>query len=107
MERNKAIKILLQAVKKDILAQEIGQRASEHPFNFNLQLANSTMATSDTHENWFTTLAVLCIYQREFAGMILEKAHVESGYPPFDGLAKAKLIDAIASGSKLTRADAG
>ncbi len=108
MTREKAIEKLLHTVKKDVLAKIVIKLAKTQPFNYNLQLLNTILKTSaDPKQNWFTSLAVLCIYQRYFAGEILGRGAIDSGNPPLTLLTKAGLIDAIASGSKLTKADAG
>lgn len=60
---------------------------------------------TDPYENWFTSLAVLCIYQRHFAGKLLQKVNIANGKPPLIAIVQMELIDAIASGAKLTKAD--
>ncbi len=108
MDRNKAIKKLLQKVKKDVLVQVVKDLAVTQPFNYTLQLLNiSFTSATDPKQNWFTALGVLCIYQRFFAGEVLEAGTIKSGNPPMTAKVKKELIDAIASGCKLTKADAG
>lgn len=110
MTRQKAIQMLLHKVKLELLMKITAIRSEEQPFNFALQLLNASLSTSDpcdNKKNWFTALGVLCIYQRTFAGRLLQDARETGGDPPMKPIDKKELIDAIASGSKLTKADAG
>jgi hypothetical protein len=66
---------------------------------------NVDPATDDI-KVWFTALAIICVHNPLLAGRILELSTSEAGHP-FMNMNKAELIDAIASGSKLTKADAG
>jgi len=110
MKREEAINKLLQQVTKETLAKVVAVKSGEEPYNYTLQLLNivfQSVAADDPQKNWFTALGVLCINQRYFSGNILQKAHTSGGNPPMSGMTKKELIDAIASGSKLTKADAG
>jgi hypothetical protein len=60
----------------------------------------------DPMQTWFTALALICVHDPALAESILLNATTMSGNPVLN-LNKAELIDAIASGSKLTKADAG
>ncbi len=108
MERNQAIKKLLQNVSSNALFKIIVAKANTQPLNFSLQMASVVSpTTTDTKNNWFTAFAVLCINQRLLAGELLQETRTAEGKPKLTLLTKAELIDAIAAGSKLTKADAG
>jgi len=108
MKREDAIKKLLCAVRKDILIKAVLEMAQKETRNYPLQLLNAAFKiTDDTNNNWFTALGVLCIHQKVFVGRLIQAAYMASGNSPLSGMTKAELIDAIASGSKLTKADAG
>ncbi len=108
MERNQAIKKLLQNVSSNALFNIIVTKANAQPLNFSLQMASVIAPVSaDTKNNWFTAFAVLCINQSVLAGEIIDAAREAEGNPPLNSLAKKELIDAIAAGCKLTKADAG
>jgi len=108
MKREEAINKLLQQVTKQMLAKVVAVKSGEEPYNYTLQLLNMVFhSANDPQKNWFTALGVLCINQRYFCSNILQKAHTSGGKPPMSSMTKKELIDAIASGSKLTKADAG
>ena len=109
MTRDEAIEKLLLKVQQAVLVQQVNVKAAEQPFNYSLQLLNAAfqIPSADPNKNWFTALGVLCINQRFFSGELLQTACTLSGNPPMTAMAKKELIDAIASGSKLTKADAG
>ncbi len=107
MKRETAIKKLLGLIKKETLAKVTDQLAQNEKHNFVLQLLNSTYTQSpDVNNNWFTALAVLFQDQKLFAVRLLRMANTANGNPPMTNLTKTGLIDAIAAGSKLTKADA-
>ena len=108
MERDQAITKLLQTVTTNKLFSVIASKATAQPFNYTLQMVNVFVpASTDPKQNWFTAFAVLCINQRLFAGEIIQETRTAEGKPHLSLMKKAELIDAIASGSKLTKADAG
>lgn len=106
MKRETAINKLLSTIKLDVLKCTCIQFAQTQPKNYSLKLLISAFTDSD-ETNWFTALGVICVHQRPLAKRILQKANIDSGNPPLSNMNKAELIDAIASGAKLTKADAG
>ncbi|MCW3077938.1 MAG: hypothetical protein JWO32_2547 [Bacteroidetes bacterium] len=108
MKRDTAIKMLLNTIKKEALIKITHELAQQQPTNYPLQLLNASFGfKEDQNYNWFTALGVLCINQVQFTANLLQKAHTASGYPPYSVSVKGELLNAIASGAMLTRADAG
>ena len=101
--------MLTSAVATDKLGEVIATKAQEMPLNSTLQMVNRMfqLSTTDTFQNWFTAFAVLCVNQRLLAGELIQLARIADSHPEVPLMSKAELIDAIASGSKLTKADAG
>jgi hypothetical protein len=109
MTRDQAIAKLLQNVSKASLASVIATKSTQKPFDFTLLAANAliTSTTTDPKNNWFTTFAVLVIYQRGLSGEIIQLARTADGKPHLKLKQKIELLDAISAGAKLTKADAG
>ncbi|MCW3075623.1 MAG: hypothetical protein JWO32_232 [Bacteroidetes bacterium] len=109
MKREEAIKKFLSVIKKDILAKVVFEMAQNEPHNYPLQLLKAAFKITDdeTINNWFTSLGVLVVHERLYSGTILQKAHSAAGFPPMNGKAKKELLNLIATGAKLTKADAG
>lgn len=108
MKRDDAIQKVLLVTSVAQLAATVSSKVTVYPKNYTLQLLYFTAgAASDTQNNWFTALAILCIYQRDFCKRLLQEANIASGHPPLTYKKRAELVEAIASGAKLTKADAG
>ncbi|MCW3076133.1 MAG: hypothetical protein JWO32_742 [Bacteroidetes bacterium] len=108
MNRQIAIQTLLALIKKEALAKVTSGYASNNPQNYPLQLLNYLLQSKEENINhWFTALGVLSIHQAMFAINLLQDAHKLSGYQPFTWPKEAELLDVIAQGAKLTKADAG
>lgn len=92
----------------DGLKKSVDKLMTEKSNNDGLILFRATLnAKDDAQHLWFTAFAILCTLKPKLSGKIITGAIALSGNPPIFNLNKAELIDAIASGSKLTKADAG
>jgi len=108
MKRETAIQALLAVIKKDALSKVTSGLASGDQKNYPLQLLNFLLQNKEaTNDHWFTALGVLSIHQAMLTLQLLQQAHALSGYPPFKLADEGKLLDTIAQGAKLTKADAG
>lgn len=108
MKRETAIQALLAVIKKDALAKVTSGFATNDQKNYPLQLLNYLLQNREaTTDHWFTALGVLSIHQAMLALQLLQQAHTLSGYPPLNWANKGELLDVIAQGAKLTKADAG
>ena len=109
MTRDQAIAKLFQNVSKASLASVIANKSSQKPFNFTLLLAHVLISSTvtDPKNNWFTSFAVLVIYQRGLSGDIIQLTRSVDGKPHLKLKQKMELLDAISAGAKLTKADAG
>jgi len=108
MKKDEVIKRVLALMTMDSLKKSVEKLLLVKPDNDGLNLFKAALAAKDDEKHlWFTSFAVLCALKPKLAGKLIEEAVVLSGHPPIFNLNKAELIDAIASGSKLTKADAG
>jgi len=108
MKRDIAIKTLLGVVNKEALIKTTDELAQQNPGNFSLQLLHKTLKqTDDLTNNWFTALGVLAINQALFTLYLLQKACILGGHAPMKSEVKRNLLNVIAQGAKLTKADAG
>lgn len=108
MKRETAIKKLLGIVHKDALAKTVALELQHQPKNYTLLLLNHAFQScEDKHDNWFTALSVVCIHQGLFALSLVQKAAKLGGTPPLTSAIKRDILNVIAQGGKLTKADAG
>ncbi len=108
MKKEKVIKRVLALMTMDSLKKSVEKLLLVKPDNDGLNLFKAALNAKDDEKHlWFTPFAVLCALKPKLAGKLIESAVVLAGNPPIFNLNKAELIDAIASGSKLTKADAG
>ena len=107
MYKQKVIDKLWTFTDKPTMQDTVNKMLSAKPKDEGLQLFNLVLSDStDANDIWFTALAVLCFHETDTAGKLLKSSAATSGHH-MSSLNKAELIDAIASGSKLTKADAG
>jgi len=107
MNKQKIIKEIWSIINSTIFIKKVREMTTQKPKDEGLQLLNAVInLRSDTQDIWFTALAVLCLHEKSVAGKLLKESAASSGNP-ITNMTKAELIDAIASGSKLTKADAG
>lgn len=108
MKREESISNLLRLFQLKIFKMLVDEAAGKQEQNYSLQLLSSTLShTGDPGHNWFTALAVMCIYQRTRSGRLINQAIVHSGNKPLGSFATKKLILEIITSAKLTKADAG
>lgn len=108
MTKDEVIKKVLSLMTMDALKKSVEKLMIEKPNNDGLILFRATLnAKDDAQHLWFTAFAIMCTLKPKLAGKLIDSAVSLSGNPPVFNLNKAELIDAIASGSKLTKADAG
>ena len=108
MTREEAINNLLSKIKLNAIVSIVLDYSILQPRNYSLQLLHTIFnVPTDINKDWFTALGVMCTHQKKRSGRILQKANILSGNPPMTETQKTELIDAIAAGAKLTKADAG
>ena len=108
MTREEAINYLFSKIKLETIISIVLKYSIIQPRNYSLQLLHSVFnMPSDINKDWFTALGVMCTHQKKLSGDILQEANVLGGKPPMTNAEKKELIDAIAAGAKLTKADAG
>ena len=108
MKKDEVIKRILALMSIDSLKKATDELLKVKPNHDGLNLFKAALNSKDDEKHlWFTAFAVLCRLKPRLAGKLISSAVEFANHPPIFNLNKAELIDAIASGSKLTKADAG
>ena len=82
MNRELAIKTVLATICKPELAIITAKAVKKQPSNYSLHLLDVTlMNLSDQRNNWFTALAILCIFHPAVADCVIEDTIFLSGKP--------------------------
>ena len=107
MNKQTAIKWLWSLTDKITLTKTVSALTNKKPNDEGLQLLNAVLnLSSDTNDIWFTALAILCVREKTAAAKILETSCAISGNP-INKIKVTKLMETLADGCKLTKADAG
>jgi hypothetical protein len=106
MTRDETINLFTGKVDKASLAQAVADKAQSMPFNCTLNMVNLFLQSFkvDAQKSWFTSFAVLCVYQRLLAGDIIQQARIVANLPELSLREKKELIEAVIAGANLENA---